>query len=215
MHLPSLQNPNTELALVLGMHAVVGKTEFFHRDDMSAIGGLERFGNYLGEDFMMGEAFAKEGQVRCIGLATRNVLGPLSVGAWFDRHARWAVMRKTLVGASFFLLEPQNTLWFISAFFFAGVIPAGLYAALVATRFLIDGVNYSIQTREAPRLTDLALVPLKEALLFLAWVNACLTFHVKWRADRAIQLGAHSVVLSKTANPSKWGRMAENFRRSG
>lgn len=215
MHLASLQNPNQELGLLLGMHAIVGKTEFFHRDDMVAIGGLERFGNYLGEDYMMGAAFSKEGQVLCTSIPTRNVLGPLTVSAWFDRHARWAVMRKTMVGGAFFILEPQNTLWFVTLFFAAGVIPAWLWGMLLGARLFIDGVNYSIQTGELPRLGDVLLVPFKELLLFLAWLNACFTFHVKWRADRAIQLGYQSVVLSKSANPSKLGRLAENVRRIG
>jgi len=44
-------------------------------------------------------------------------------------------------------------------------------------------------------------------------VSAVFTFHVKWRADRAIQLGPDSLVLSKSANPSKLGRHAESLRR--
>jgi hypothetical protein len=213
MHLSSLQNPNHELALIPHLHAVVGKTEFFHRDDILALGGLRAFGNYLGEDFMMGDAFSKVGVVRCISVATRNVLGPLSVQAWFDRHARWAVMRKTMVGPAFYLLEPQLHLGWPTVLFLLGLIPAWLLGVLMLVRVFVDGVNYAIQTHEAPRLTDLLLVPLKELGIFLAWVSAVFTFHVKWRSDKAIQLGPHSVVLSKDANPSKWGRHTASLRQ--
>lgn len=213
MHLSSLQNPNHELGLIRKMHAVVGKTEFFHRDDMVALGGLERFGNFLGEDYMMGMAFAAEGQVRCTSVPTRNVLGPLSVRTWFDRHARWAVMRKTLVGSTFYFLEPQVHLAWPTALFLAGLIPAGVWGALVAARMFVDGFNHAIQARELPRVSDVLLVPLKELVLFAAWVLAVSTFHVKWRADRAIQLGPNSVVLSKSANPSKLRRHAASLRR--
>lgn len=214
MHLSSLQNPNHELGLIRKMHAVVGKTEFFHRDDMAAMGGIEAFGNYLGEDYMMGVAFAREGVVRCISRPTRNVLGKLSVRAWFDRHARWAVMRKTLVGSTFYILEPQVHLGWPTVLFLVGVLPGWLYALVVAARMFIDGFNWSIQTGQLPRVTDVLLVPVKEALLFAAWVQAIFTFHVKWRADRAIQLGPNSLVVSRSANPSKLERHRESLRRA-
>ncbi len=213
MHLSSLQNPNHELGLIRKMHAVVGKTEFFHRDDMVAMGGLERFGNYLGEDYMMGMAFAQEGVVRCTSIATRNVLGPLPVRAWFDRHARWAVMRKTLVGSTFYFLEPQVHLGFPTVLFALGLAPGWLLALIVASRMFVDGFNYAIQTRELPPVLDVLLVPLKEFFLFGAWLQAVFTFHVKWRADKAIQLGPNSVVLSKVADPSKFSRHARSLRK--
>jgi len=206
MHLSSLQNPHHELALLLGMHAVVGKTEFFHRDDLLALGGFQAFGNYLGEDYLMGAAFAKAGVVRCISVPTRNVLGALSVQQWFDRHARWAVMRKTMVGPAFYFLEPQIYLGWPVVLFLCGLIPGWVLGLLLAVHLFVDGVNYAMQAREAPRLTDLLLVPLKEALLFVAWTNAIFSVHVKWRADRAIELGQDSVVVSTEANPSVLGR---------
>ncbi len=213
MHLASLQNPNHELGLIRGMHAVVGKTEFFHREDMEALGGLERFANYLGEDFLMGVTFAQEGRVRCIGTATRNVLGPLTVRAWFDRHARWAVMRKTLVPGTFYLLEPTINLGLPALMWLVGLIPAWWLLTLLAVRMAVDAVNYWIQARVPPSLLDVALVPVKEFLLFVAWVQSLTTFHVMWKADRAIQLGPQSVVLSTSADPSKLSRSVQALRR--
>ena len=214
MHLASLQNPNHELALLVGLHAVVGKTEFFHRDDLQALGGFQAFGNYLGEDHMMATAFAKEGVVRCIGIPTRNVLGSMTLHAWFDRHARWAVMRKTMVGPAFYFLEPLVHLGVPSVLFLCGLIPGWLLAVLLLVRVFIDGVNYAMQAHALPRVSDLLLVPLKEAALFLAWVNAVFSVHVKWRADRAIELGPDSLVVSTDANPSRLGRQYASLRRA-
>lgn len=213
MHLSSLQNPNHELARLVGLHAVVGKTEFFHRDDLLALGGFEAFGNYLGEDFMMATAFGKAGVVRCIGVPTRNVLGPMTAHAWFDRHARWAVMRKTMVGPAFYFLEPLIHLGFPTLLFGCGLIPGWWLAMLWLARVFIDGANFALQARQLPRWTDLMLVPLKEAGLLLAWVNAVFSVHVKWRADRAIELGPHSRVLSTNANPSALSRQYASLRR--
>jgi hypothetical protein len=78
----------------------------------------------------------------------------------------------------------------------------------------VDGANWAMQTNERPRVGDLLLVPLKEAVLFAAWVNAIFTFHVKWRADRAIRLGANSLVVSRAANPSKLSRHKESLLRA-
>lgn len=209
MHLASLQNANHELGLLVGLHAIVGKTEFFHRDDMEAMGGLEAFGNYLGEDYMMGAAFANAGTVRCISVPTRNVLGHLSVAGWYERHARWAVMRKTLVGGAFYGLEPQVYLAWPTFFFALGLIPSWLMATLVATRVVVDGVNYAMQARTWPTWTDLLAVPLKELVLFVAWVQAVFTLRVKWRAGRWLELGPNSLVLTRSPEPQSRSAQAD------
>jgi hypothetical protein len=122
-------------------------------------------------------------------------------------------MRKTLVGSTFYILEPQVHLGWPTLLCALGLVPVPLWAGLVGARMFVDGVNYAMQAREAPRLGDVLLVPLKELLLFAAWVQAVFTFHVKWRADKAIQLGPNSVVLSKAANPSKLSRHAQSLRK--
>ncbi len=214
MHLSSLLNPNHELALLVGLHTVVGKTEFFHRDDLLALGGFQAFGNYLGEDYLMGAAFAKAGVVRCISVPTRNVLGRMTLQQWFDRHARWAVMRKTLVWPAFYFLEPQLHLGWPTVLFLCGLVPGWLVVVLLLVRVFVDGLNYAVHARQAPRVGDLLLVPLKEAALFVAWLNAVFSVHVKWRADRAIELGAQSLVVSTEANPSLLGRQYASLLRA-
>lgn len=197
MHLAAIQNPIHEVMLVAGMHLVVGKTEFMHRDDLAALGGLEAFGDFLGEDYMMGQAFAKRGIVRCAPEPTRNVLGALSVQAWFERHVRWAVMRKTIVPWSFVTLEP-TMLGFSSVVLAAfGLVPWSLALALVALKASLDGVNYWLAARTPPQLLDLLVAPLKELLLAFAWLKALSTFEVTWRGGATMRLGRNSLVLSR------------------
>jgi ceramide glucosyltransferase len=213
MHLSSFQNANHEVALIAGAHAVVGKTEFVHRDDLLAVGGIEAFGNYLGEDFMFGKVFAERGVVRCASEPTRNVLGSLSVKAWFDRHARWAVMRRTMAPAAFHVLEPTIYPAIPMIFGIVGLISPWVALSILGFKMVVDLVCYAVFARALPRLIDAAVIPLKELLLFAAWVNALTTFHVKWRADRAIRLGRNSVVLSKNAEPSRFKRRWNQVRR--
>jgi hypothetical protein len=122
-------------------------------------------------------------------------------------------MRKTLVTGTFYLLEPQICLALPTVLCLLGLVPPGLLGVLLLARIFIDGFSWYVQARELPRLGDLLIVPLKEAMLFAAWVQAIFTFHVKWRADKAIRLGHNSLVISKSANPSKLGRSAEALRR--
>lgn len=199
MHLAGFQNANHELALLFDLHAVVGKTEFFHRDDLTALGGFHAFGQFLGEDYLLGEAFAREGVVRCVPLATRNVLGRLSVRAWFERHERWAVMRKLLVGPAFYFLEPLVLLAWPTLLFVAGLVPFECLALCTLARVFIDGFNWSVHAKEWPRGSDLLLVPLKEALLFAAWLRAVFSSQVKWRASTSIELGPRSAVRPASA----------------
>ncbi len=213
MHLASFQNANHEIALMAGVHTVVGKTEFMHRDDLAAVGGIEAFGNFLGEDFMFGKVFAERGVVRCASEPTRNTLGALRVKAWFDRHARWAVMRRTMAPVAFHLLEPTIYPAIPVLFAMAGFIDWRLAAAILVFKIAVDGVCYATHSGSLPRPIDLIAVPLKELLLLVAWVNALTTFHVKWRADKSIQLGRNSVVVSRDAEPSRLKRRWNQVRR--
>jgi ceramide glucosyltransferase len=213
LHLPSLQNPNHELALLVGLNAVVGKNLFFHKDDLQKVGGFAAFGNYLGEDHMMGLAFADGGQVVCSNEATRNSLGTMGLKAWWARHARWAVLRKTMVTGAFLVGEPFISLWLPMVLLLLGLIEWPLAALLFVSRIVIDITNLRLVSRERLRVTDCCLSPLKELFLMLLWVQALFTFHVQWREGKAIRLGAKSVVVSKTEQTSKFRRNAESLKR--
>ena len=196
MHLSSLQNPNHEVSLLLKVNAVVGKTEFFHRDDMEAVGGLDAFGPYLAEDFKTGEVFGKAGKVVCSSIATRNVLGSMPLRAWFDRHVRWGIIRKSLFPWAFFLLEPLINLGLPVVLYVLGLIPPELLLALTVLRMMIDAVNAAMHTHAWPRATDVLLVPLKELFLFAAWFKAAVSVSVKWRGNKEILIGSGSRVVT-------------------
>lgn len=202
MHLSSLQNPNHEVSLLFSVNAVVGKTEFFHRDDMEAVGGLEVFGPYLAEDFKTGEVFGQRGKVVCSSIATRNVLGSLSLRAWFNRHTRWGIIRKSLMPGAFFLLEPLINLGLPTVLYVLGLIPPELLLALTVLRMILDAVNYSIHTHSWPKATDVLLVPLKELFLFAAWFKAAVSISVKWRGNKEISIASGSRVVVEEPPPS-------------
>jgi len=214
MHLASFQNSNHEVSLLFGIHAVIGKTVFMHRADLIALGGIEAFANYLGEDYMMGRAFQNAGVVVCSAVPTRNVIGQLRVKEWFSRCARWAVIRKTMEPLVFHTLE-----LFIYSFIpvllgLFGVINMKIALAALAIKMLCDIACFWAHAEGPPGLGDILVIPLKEALWFATWIYAITTLHVKWR-DKAIRLGKNSMVLTRTAEPSKlrrhWNTMKHVF----
>jgi hypothetical protein len=212
IHLASFQNCSHEFSLLGGVHAVIGKTEFFHKDDILALGGIEAFGNYLGEDYMMGRAFQNAGVVRCARVPTRNVIGQLRVKDWFGRHARWAVMRKSMEPGIFYSSELfiYTAIPLLMGLF--GVISAKVALSVLALKMVIDVTMFWAHAEEPPTVGDVLIVPLKEILFLVTWIYAATTLHVKWR-DKAIRLGKHSTVLTKTAEPSKLRRHWNTVKR--
>jgi hypothetical protein len=213
-HLTSLQNSSHETSLLfLGVPAVIGKAEFFHREDFALVGGIDAFGNYLGEDHMMGRAFSKIGEVRAARVATRNVIGAMRIKDWFARHARWTVMRKTLEPVGFHTVELfiYSAIPVTLALF--NVINPKFAVGIIALRAVLDTVIYWAHARQAPRVSDILVGPIKETLLVVMWLYAATTLHVKWR-DKAIRIGRNTEVLGRAAEPSKLRRHWNSMKRA-
>ncbi|RKP12434.1 glycosyl transferase family 21-domain-containing protein, partial [Piptocephalis cylindrospora] len=85
---------------------VNGKSNLYRKEDIGRIGGLGAFANYLAEDNMIAERILHLGQRghHLIGMAWQP-LGPMSVGAYYGRRARWSRIRKYNVTAAT-LFEP-------------------------------------------------------------------------------------------------------------
>ena len=61
-----------------------------------------------------------------------------------------------------------------------------------------DGTPMSDAAANLPRVTDVLLVPLKEAFLFGAWLRANFTSSVQWRNNSKIVVGEGSKVQVET-----------------
>jgi ceramide glucosyltransferase len=212
MHVASFVNCGHELSLLGGVHAVIGKNLLMHRNDLALVGGIDAFGSYLGDDFLIGCAFQKAGVVVCASVPTRNVIGPLRGREWFSRHTRWALLRKTMKPAAFFTCEPfiySATPMLMGAF---GLVSAEIVLGVMVYRVLIDIACFSMHAREAPRLCDILISPLKELILVATWVAATTTNHVTWRQD-AFRVGSGSALVARADEPSKLKRLWNRVRR--
>jgi ceramide glucosyltransferase len=85
---------------------VMGKSNLYRRSDLDKVGGLEKFGKYMAEDNIIGEALWHQGLRHRMSADTAcQALGPISLKNYCARRARWVRLRKYIVTAAT-LVEP-------------------------------------------------------------------------------------------------------------
>eukprot|EP01125_Pyxidicula_operculata_P009954 TRINITY_DN3278_c0_g1_i1.p1 TRINITY_DN3278_c0_g1~~TRINITY_DN3278_c0_g1_i1.p1 ORF type:complete len:306 (+),score=30.50 TRINITY_DN3278_c0_g1_i1:537-1454(+) len=86
---------------------LLGKSYLFRKSDLECVGGLAHFGQYLGEDFMMGKFFAEKGFRLLVPthLAYQTLGSDWVLSDYFLRRVRWGRIRKMTVIIGI-LLEP-------------------------------------------------------------------------------------------------------------
>lgn len=85
---------------------VMGKSNLYRRSDLERVGGLVKFGKYMAEDNVIGEALWHQGLRHSMSAdAACQALGELSLKGYSRRRARWVRLRKYIVTAAT-LVEP-------------------------------------------------------------------------------------------------------------
>lgn len=85
---------------------VMGKSNLYRRSDLDRVGGLEKFGKYMAEDNIIGEALWHQGLRHSMSADTAcQALGSISIRGYCGRRARWVRLRKYIVTAAT-LVEP-------------------------------------------------------------------------------------------------------------
>ncbi|KAG1458699.1 hypothetical protein G6F56_006334 [Rhizopus delemar] len=87
---------------------VMGKSNLYRRSDLERVGGLAKFGQYMAEDNIIGEALWHLGlRHRMSADMAAQSLGSLSFKGYCGRRARWVRLRKYIVTAAT-LVEPMT-----------------------------------------------------------------------------------------------------------
>jgi len=181
----------------------VGKSMAMRAEDLARVGGFQAFADVLAEDVMMGRSFADAG----MGIATvfapvenRNV--DCSMARTFERHVRWAKMRRS-IQPWFFAFEPffcpvvVTTLGLLAA-------PSRAAACLLASAMTLQTCT-ALAALAAARGRALSwkyapLEVVRSYVMFGCWVASCFSRAIVWRS--------HSFVLSR-------GSVITPVRRSG
>lgn len=182
---------------LLGRPCVVGKSMMLSREALAWIGGLAAVKDFLAEDYLLGEAVARAG----FGV----VLAPHLVSAhcerkpvrsFWDRHVRWARMRKKLAGPAYLfesLASPAP--WALAALLFPGPELVRLAAAgLLALKIAAESAVLR-RLGAGPRLSDIPLLVLKDLAAFAVFWAGLLGNSTAWRGKR-VRLGRRTLLVA-------------------
>ncbi|MGA9524686.1 MAG: glycosyltransferase [Myxococcaceae bacterium] len=168
---------------------VVGKSMALRRGDLDALGGFEAFKDHLAEDYIIGRAVTDTLHKRVVIARepVHNVSRDRSTGNFFQRYIRWSVIHRTAIARRTYLaqalLNPAPLAWIAAI-----VCPTweAVLAALgiTAAKTGLDVASASMLRGGGFGARALVAVPLKDVLLFLAWVNGLYTRTVSWRGNR-------------------------------
>ena len=179
-----------------GRALCVGKSMAMWREALDRLGGFRRVGSVLGEDHVLGRIFEDAGWEVALSMdpvENRNV--DCSLGRTFERHTRWAKMRRAVAPLAF-AIEPFASPILVTTLA-AVVVPSPIaFAALAfACAVQIAGAAWSIRALRgrgpAGRLSVLEIP--RSFLLFACWVSACASRRISWRGH-PYRLHAGSVI---------------------
>lgn len=197
LHLASAIGPGMIAAkVVAGKDIVVGKSMALRRADLAQMGGFLAMKDFLAEDYFIGvrvsEILGK--RVAVARGVVINVSKQKTPSDFLKRYVRWSVIhRSSLELGTYFAHALMNP--FPLALIAAALCPRGsTLLAAGAVGVLKVAIDLAAARSLRPgRYGPLALlaVPLKDILVFAAWVNALFQTTVDWRGN-ALRVGPGS-----------------------
>jgi ceramide glucosyltransferase len=174
---------------VVGKDLVVGKSMALRRADLDRLGGFAAVADVLAEDWVMGKMVAERLRKRVVmGHHTvENVSRDRSLGDFFRRYRRWAVIHRQAVGSRVYaaqiLLNPSAVALAAFAAHPSAASLAGL-GTIGALKVGYDVAALRLFRRRAVPLGATAASVVKDAVLAVAWVHGLVRRDVEWRQNR-------------------------------
>lgn len=209
-HLCSGIAPGLVAALTLAdFPIVVGKSMALRRSDLRTLGGFAAVKDVLAEDFVLGRKVHDQLGKR-VAMAHRpiaTVCSARSLGGFFDRYVRWATIQRRSVGLALY-----------TAMVLLNPVPVALLAVLLAPNRVTYAAMLGCWLTKAlfERAAGRALrssgfaargaltLPLKDALLFSAWLIGFVRSKVTWRGNALAVLDGTRLVPIDAAPRRRW-----------
>ncbi len=178
-------------------HAIaVGKSMAFRRDRLRAIGGLAAVGDVLAEDHALAQRMTRAGFRVGVSMApVENINSTCSVRRSFERHTRWAKIRRAMAPGGY-PFEPIVMPLIVSLFAFV-LTRAELAAAAVVVAVLAQTIAAQVSlTMLRGRGLALRYAPIEviRCLVLLAcWSVGWTTRRVSWRGH-PFRIGSGTVL---------------------
>ncbi len=193
LHLAGFVTPSLAAAHAAGHPCVVGKSMLMPRQALRAAGGWDGVRDVLAEDYVLGRRIDRAGYRVAFAATPLTTFDPdRSLRSVFARHLRWSQMRARINPAAYvgeLLLNPTPLVlaWAVAALL-DGLGPRvlALAPAALGVRVLADGLLIR-RLRTAPMAgRRLVLGPLKDLMMFTAWVAGACRRTIVWRGTRLI-----------------------------
>lgn len=192
-----LQGGTALLAGLLRMPCVVGKSILVSRPALDAIGGIGVLREFLAEDFLMGRRVRQAGYrvVLSADFLDTAEVRKTARAAW-NRHRRWAIMRRRLAGPLYAGELLTSALpW--AALAMAASSPRGAAAAtaLLALRYAGE-IALTARIGRPLSLPEVALLPVRDlAAAAVFWAGLTGTW-VAWRG-RPLRIGRETLIVER------------------
>ncbi len=182
-----------------GMRFAVGPTIAARQRVLHALGGFERFKDYLAEDFVIGKLAAESGHgVILSSYVIEHHIGSTTLSENIEHRLRWARSTRRsrpagYVGQVFTMPFPIAVLVCAIHPAWWAVIPAALVVRAVAA--------YFVSRRVLQAKLDWMLVPLEDGLGFCFWLAGFFGNTISWRGRRYRLFADGRFELIATSNP--------------
>lgn len=186
--------------LLAGRDLVVGKSMALRRSTLQRLGGFQAFANHLAEDYVIGQSMAGLGEKVALGRTPAiNVATTRSVRSFFERYARWSVIHRTAISLPTYLAQALLNPWPLTVLALAlapsraALLLSGVVLAAKAALDCSTGRALGVHGLGARAMLA---VPLKDALLFAAWLQGLVSRTVLWRGNR-LRVTSGSVLVAE------------------
>ncbi len=189
---------------VSGRPLTVGKSMAVRRADLQRLGGFESVGHVLAEDYVLGQRFKRAGLRATLSFdIVENRNTACSVVRTFERHTRWAKMRRSLFPLGF-AIEPMLSPVVVATLGLA-MAPCKITALLLAVAALVQtGCAFA----SAPLLRGHSFAwwyaPLEIVRSYVAvfcWLQAWASRRIAWRGHPFLLHRGSAIVALGTRGP--------------
>lgn len=192
------------LKRIFGINVTIGKSMCFRRETIRRVGGIEAFADYLAEDHLLGVAIREQGlRVEVTNEHIDSVNRDWPVGQFFNRHLRWAMMRRHINIGHYVTEILANPVFFALLLLvwrqddFAG----NLLIGSVTGKLALD-LAMAWTMGASRKLKHVMLSPVKDLMIAALWLVPFFSRVINWRGN--LMLIGRNTTLSPVEGRLIW-----------